>query len=107
MKLPKCITDALPGIRSKIASLKTTALYAKANHEDNFVLVIAPLAVHYLMLITISMDSRELSWNDWWKNGFKNTPCNSSKTPDHSEFVKIGQEMARSIYAELRNKPCK
>ena len=39
--LPQKILDALPLIKGRIVAAKSTKLYAKVNHRDNFVLVIA------------------------------------------------------------------
>ena len=101
--LPQKILDALPLIKGRIVAAKSTKLYAKVNHRDNFVLVIALDIIGELMDIVVTMSGEELSVDDWWDKGFRvRPPQTSSNTPDHSEFYKVSRKIAGEIYDELR-----
>lgn len=101
MKIHPKITKALPSIKRTILTHPKTKLYAKVNHQDNFVMVVTPMIMHEIMNIVVNMTGSELTWEDWWDKGFRNSRT-SSKTPDHSELQKISCELAQTIYKQLR-----
>lgn len=95
--LPEKILNAREEIKAKVT--QTHGWYVAPNHIDNFKLVASREILNHFMNIVVTMENEELRWNNWWKDGFKETRI-SSYCPDHSGLLKLSNEIAEEIYNE-------
>lgn len=95
--LPEKILSAREKIKAKVT--ETHGKYVAPNHIDNFKMVASREILNHFMNIVVTMENEELHWNDWWKDGFKETRI-SSYCPDHSGLLKLANEIAEEIYNE-------
>lgn len=96
--LPEKILNARKEIKAKVT--ETHGKYVAPNHIDNFKMVASREIINHFMNIVVTMENEELHWNDWWKDGFKETRI-SSHCPDHSGLLKLANEIAEEIYNEV------
>ena len=97
--LPEKILKAREEIKAKVT--KTHGWYVEPNHIDNFKMVASREILKHLMNIVVTMENKELHWNDWWLEGFKNDRAGIGNYPDHNGLLTLANEIAEEIYNEV------